>query len=284
MAIDIPLNILFSCKCIALLSQWLATDNKEISLFNFLTPESLATDKLFMIHPANGGSESYAPLANILADNYNCIGIDNYNLSTDNQIDSLQRLAQIYMELILTEISIDQTIRILGWSLGGQLAMEIAYQLEQIGAQKIKLFLLDTVINNAEIKKLKDNIDISYINLLITDELQKASASETYINRVLEAAPVEYKIADCNLSGILKHTRIMLFKAGEINPDYNDPSQIKLTESIIKVTDNNISQWVTTPLEVILLKNHHHNNILECTSVIRKEIINVLGVNETSLI
>ncbi|MDE9590390.1 phosphopantetheine-binding protein, partial [Xenorhabdus bovienii] len=29
MAIDIPLNILFSCKCIALLSQWLATDNKK---------------------------------------------------------------------------------------------------------------------------------------------------------------------------------------------------------------------------------------------------------------
>ncbi|WP_340610738.1 non-ribosomal peptide synthetase [Xenorhabdus bharatensis] len=280
MAVDIPLNILFSCKCIALLSQWLVTDNKKISLLNFLTPESMATDKLFMIHPANGGSESYAPLANILADNYNCIGIDNYNLSTDNPIDSLQRLAQIYMELILTEISIDQTIRILGWSLGGQLAMEIAYQLEQIGAQKIQLFLLDTVINNAEIKILKNNINMSNMSLLLTDKLQKMGANDIYINKVLEAAPFEYKIADCDLSGILKHTRITLFKAGEINPDYNDASHIKLTESIIKVTDNNISQWISTPLEIILLKNHHHNNILECTSIIRKEIINTLGIKE----
>ncbi|AOM39757.1 non-ribosomal peptide synthetase [Xenorhabdus hominickii] len=280
MAIDIPLNILFSCKCIALLSQWLATDNKKISLLNFLTPESMATDKLFMIHPANGGSESYAPLANMLADNYNCIGIDNYNLSTDNQIDSLQRLAQIYMELILTEISIDQPIRILGWSLGGQLAMEVAYQLEQLGAQKIQLFLLDTVINNAEITMLKNNIDMSNLNLFITDELQKMGASDIYINKVLETAPLEYKISDCDLSGILKHTNITLFKAGEINPNHNDYSQVKLIELIIKVTDNNISQWVINPLEIKLLDNHHHNNILECTSVIRMEIINSLGIKE----
>ncbi|WP_426575526.1 amino acid adenylation domain-containing protein (plasmid) [Xenorhabdus stockiae] len=280
MAIDIPFNILFSCKCIALLSQWLATDNKEISLFNFLTPESLATNKLFMIHPANGGSESYVSLANTLADNYNCIGIDNYNLSTDDQTDSLQRLAQIYMQLILTETSIDQPIRILGWSLGGQLAMEVAYQLEQIGAQNIQLFLLDTVINNAEMKILRNNIDISNMNLLLTDKLQEMGASETYINKVLETAPLEYKIAGCDLSGILKHTKITLFKAGEINPDYNHASQVKLAESIIKVNDSNISQWVTTPLEIILLKNHHHNSILECTSVIRKEIINSLEVTK----
>ncbi|MBD2812519.1 amino acid adenylation domain-containing protein, partial [Xenorhabdus sp. Vera] len=284
MAIDIPLNILFNCKCIALLSQWLATDNKKISLLNFLTPESVATDRLFMIHPANGGSESYAPLANMLADNYNCIGIDNYNLSTDNQIDSLQRLAQIYMELILTEISINQPIRILGWSLGGQLAMEIAYQLEQIGAQKIQLFLLDTVINNAEMKMLKNNVDISNLNLFIIDELQKMGASDAYINKVLETVPLEYKISDCDLSGILKHTNITLFKAGKINPNYNDDSQVELMKLIIKVTDNNISQWVTNPLEIKRLDNHHHNNILECTSVIRMEIINALEVKEEVLV
>ncbi|YAP80750.1 non-ribosomal peptide synthase/polyketide synthase [Xenorhabdus stockiae] len=273
MSIDIPLNILFSCKCIALLSQWLATDNKKNSLLNFLTPESVAIDKLFMIHPANGGSEPYISLANMLADNYNCIGIDNYNLSTDNKIDSLQRLAHIYMELILTEISIDKTIRILGWSLGGQLAMEIAYQLEQLGAQKIQLFLLDTVINNAEIKMLKDNIDISNSNLLITNELQRVGASDTYINKVLETASLELEISNCNLSGTLKNTNVTLFKAGEINPIHNDHSQMELVKLVIKLTDNNISQWVTKPLKIKLL-NYHHNNILECTSIISMEIIN----------
>ncbi|WP_275361910.1 non-ribosomal peptide synthetase [Xenorhabdus bovienii] len=276
MAIDIPLNILFSCKCIALLSQWLATDNKKISLLNFLTPESMATDKLFMIHPANGGSESYAPLANMLADSYSCIGIDNYNLSTDNPTDSLQLLAQIYRELILTEISLDQPIRILGWSLGGQLAMEVAYQLEQLGAQKIQLFLLDTVINNAEMKRLKNNIDISNLNLLLIDDLQKMGASEAYINKALESAKFEYKISCCDLSGILKHTNVTLFKAGKINHDYNHDSQIELVELIMKVTDNNISQWLTSPLEIKLMENHHHNNILECTS----EIINAIGIKE----
>ncbi|WP_426576153.1 amino acid adenylation domain-containing protein [Xenorhabdus stockiae] len=283
-AIDIPLNIFFSCKCIASLSQWLAMDNKKISLLNFLTPESMATDKLFMIHPANGGSESYAPLANMLANNYNCIGIDNYNLSTNNQIESLQRLAHIYMELILTEISIDRPIRILGWSLGGQLAMEVAYQLEQIGAQKIQLFLLDTVINNAEIKIIKKNINISNVNLLIIDELQKMGASDTYINKVLEIVPLGYTISNCDLSGILRYTNVILFKAGKISLDYNDSSQIELAELSVKVADNNISQWMKKPLEIKLLDNHHHNNILECTSVIHREIINSSEIKEAVLI
>ncbi|MDE9448751.1 hypothetical protein KKJ04_25415, partial [Xenorhabdus bovienii] len=84
-------------------------------------------------HAANCGSEVYEPLANALSDIYNCIGIDNYNLCTDNQIDSLQQIAQIYMKLILSETSIEEPIRILGWSLGGQLAMEIAFQFEQLG-------------------------------------------------------------------------------------------------------------------------------------------------------
>ncbi|KMJ44118.1 hypothetical protein AB204_16010, partial [Xenorhabdus khoisanae] len=135
---------------------------------------------------------------------------------------------------------------------------------------------LDTVINNAEMKRIKNNIDISNSNLLLTENLQKMGASDTYINKVLESAPFEYKISYCDLSGMLKHTNITLFKAGKINPNYNDDSQIELVESIIKSIDNNISQWLTNPLEIKLMENHHHNNILECTS----EIINAIGIKE----
>ncbi|TNH43059.1 non-ribosomal peptide synthetase [Photorhabdus luminescens] len=280
MGIDIPLNILFSCKCISLLSQWLETGNIKSSLLNLLTPKSTATNKLFMVHPANAGSEVYEFLANNLSSAYNCIGIDNYNLCTDNHIDSLHQIAQIYRELILTETSVDQPIRILGWSLGGQLAMEIAFQLERLGAKEIQLFLLDTIINNDGIKELRDNLDISSKHGPIVVKLREMGANDTYINKVLAAIPFEHGITNCNLSGKLAHTNITLFKAGQITPYCIDEIQLAMGKLIIKIPDNNISQWAVNPLVITLLNDYYHENIIEAVSIISAEIINTLSIKD----
>ncbi|MGS0628394.1 non-ribosomal peptide synthetase, partial [Photorhabdus asymbiotica] len=280
MGVDIPLNILFSCKCISLLSEWLETGNTKSSLLNLLTPKSTATNKLFMVHPANAGSEVYEFLADTLSSMYNCIGIDNYNLCTDNQIDSLHQIAQIYRELILTETSIDQPIRILGWSLGGQLAMEIAFQLEQLGAKEIQLFLLDTIINNDEIKEFRDNLSISSEHGPIIGKLRKMGASDTYINKVLEAIPFERGMTNCNLSGKLAHTNITLFKAGQMTPYYTDEIQLAMGKLITKIPDNNISQWTVNPLVITLLNDYYHQNIIEAVPIISEKIINTLSIKD----
>ncbi|WP_228005720.1 non-ribosomal peptide synthetase [Xenorhabdus sp. BG5] len=278
--VDIPLNILFSYKCISLLSQWLEAGSATSNLLNFLTPESTASNKLFMIHAVNCGSEVYEPLANVLSDTYNCIGIDNYNLSTEHKIDSLRQIAQIYMQLILTETSIDKPIRILGWSLGGQLAIEIAFQLEQLGAKEIQLFLLDTVINNDEIKELRNKLDISNAYNKVVRKLQEMGANETYINKVLEAIPFESEIANCHLSGKLAHTNITLFKAGQANPHHKEEAGLTMSQLIIKTPDNNISQWSIKPLVIKLIDDCYHENIIESVSSISAEIINTLSIKD----
>ncbi len=278
--VDIPLNILFNCKCISLLSQWLKTDNTKLSLLNSLTPKSIASNKLFMIHPANAGSEVYESLANSLSDVYKCIGIDNYNLCTDNQIDSLHQIAQIYMELILTETSIDQPIHILGWSLGGQLAMEIAFKLEQLGAKKIQLFLLDTIINNEALEELRNKLDISKKYKEMTEKLQEMGANDTYINKVLKAAPFEFSIANCNLSGKLSHTNITLFKAGQMSPFNKEGIGFTMNQLIIETPDNNISQWTVNPLNIKVINNRYHESIIEAVSIISTEIINTFEIKD----
>ncbi|WP_235428074.1 non-ribosomal peptide synthetase [Xenorhabdus khoisanae] len=278
--VDIPLNILFSYKCIALLAQWLETGSVKPDLLNFLTPESTATNKLFMVHPANSGSEVYAALANTLSDAYNCIGINNYNHCMDNQTDSLQKLTQIYMELILTETAIDKPIRILGWSLGGQLAMEIAFQLEQLGAKEIHLFLLDTIINNDEIKDLKNKLNMPSEYKKATRKLQEMGASDAYINTVLEAIPLEIEIGNGNLSGKLTHTNITLFKAGRTNPYYKEGVGFELSQLTRKIPDNNISQFTVNPLVITLVDDCYHENIIEAVPIISTEIINTLSIKD----
>ncbi|PHM40752.1 non-ribosomal peptide synthetase [Xenorhabdus szentirmaii] len=271
--VDIPLNILFSHKSIALLSEWLGSGHLTSGLLNELTPQSTAKNKLFMIHAANCGSEVYEPLANALSDSYNCIGIDNYNLCAEDKIDSLQQIAQIYMKLMLTETSIDEPIRILGWSLGGQLAMEMAFQFEQLGAKDIELFLLDTIMNNDEIKEIRNNLDMSSIDKQITNILHEKGASDTYIHKVLETVPIESRMANCDLSGKLAHSKVTLFKAGKINPSHQESVELLIYQLIEKTPDNNVSQWVNTPLEMVLLEDCHHENIINAIELIRKEIL-----------
>ncbi|CDG21267.1 Putative Phenylalanine racemase (ATP-hydrolyzing) (fragment) [Xenorhabdus poinarii G6] len=272
--IDIPLNVLFNCKSIALLSQWLEVDSVKSSLLNFLTPESTATEKLFMIHAANSGSEVYEPLANALAGMYNCIGIDNYNFRTNNRIDSLYQITQIYITLILSETPIDKPIRLLGWSLGGQIAMEIAFQLEQLGAKNIQLFLLDTIINNDEIIELRNKLDLLHEYSQLTRRLQDMGASESYINTVLGAIPFESGIASCHLSGKLTHTNITLFKAGQMSPYFKDEVGVAMSQLIAKIPDNNISQWAVKPLVINVVDDYYHENMTEAISIISKAIIN----------
>ncbi|MDX7988705.1 amino acid adenylation domain-containing protein [Xenorhabdus sp. 12] len=274
LGVDIPLNILFNHKSIALLSEWLESGHLKSSLLNYLTPKSAAKNKLFMIHAANCGSEVYEPLATTLSDIYNCIGIDNYNLCTDDHIGSLQEIAQIYMKLILTQTSIDAPIRILGWSLGGQLAMEMAFQLEKLGARDIQLFLLDTIMNNDEIKELRNNLDMPSIYQKITNTLYEKGANDTYINKVLEIVPVEGRMVNCDLSGKLAHAKVTLFKAGKTNPLHKNGVDLSINQLIRKIPDNNISQWTNTPLRIILIEDSYHENMINYASIIRGEMLN----------
>ncbi|MDE9511634.1 amino acid adenylation domain-containing protein, partial [Xenorhabdus bovienii] len=276
--IDIPLSILFSHKCISLLTEWLETGSLKYNLLNLLTPESIATNKLFMIHAAGCGSEVYDPLAKSLSDVYNCIGIDNYNLFTDNHIESLQKIARIYLELILTETSIDKPIKILGWSLGGQLAMEIAFQLEQIGAKDIQLFLLDTIINTVQLTEIKNQLDMSYVLNEAEIKLQEIGADNAYINKVLGAMPFEHQMVNCNLGGKLMHTNITLFKAGQMNTDYKGDIGLTVNQLIAKMPDNNISAWMVNPLVIKLINDRSHADILESISIISAEIIDKLSI------
>ncbi|MDE9443624.1 amino acid adenylation domain-containing protein, partial [Xenorhabdus bovienii] len=276
--IDIPLSILFSHKCISLLTEWLETGSLKYNLINLLTPESISTNKLFMIHAAGCGSEVYDPLAKSLSDVYNCIGIDNYNLFTDNHIESLQKIARIYLELILTETSIDKPIKILGWSLGGQLAMEIAFQLEQIGAKDIQLFLLDTIINTVQLTEIKNQLDMSYVLNEAEIKLQEIGADNAYINKVLGAMPFEHQMVNCNLGGKLMHTNITLFKAGQMNTDYKGDIGLTVNQLIAKMPDNNISAWMVNPLVIKLINDRSHADILESISIISAEIIDKLSI------
>lgn len=83
---------------------------------------------VWMIHPALVGAEAFHAFAQPLQGRLNCYGVDNHNLYHQPTIDSLGELAERYLnDMIAAGLLQDAgPVRILGWSLGGIIALEIA--------------------------------------------------------------------------------------------------------------------------------------------------------------
>ena len=66
--------------------------------------------RLLFVHPAEGGSEVYQDLAEPLQDDFNCFGIDNYNMYHENKIASLPQLATHYLQQCRVHHVLDEPV------------------------------------------------------------------------------------------------------------------------------------------------------------------------------
>lgn len=101
--------------------------------------------KIYFIHGGNGSADSYRDMIDILAPKYNCYGIDYIRgITLEPQKISLKELAREYAEAIMMQIKPSEEIRLVGWCIGGTIAFETAYVLENKGYSNIRLVFLDT--------------------------------------------------------------------------------------------------------------------------------------------
>ena len=126
---------------------------------------SVLKKKMFMVHPAHSGSEVYLSLAEKLASDFHCIGIENYNLHHENRITDLSELIEVYLNSITEYVTEKEEVHLLGWSLGGYFCLEMAKQLEEKGYQHIFVYLLDT-FNHAESNYRMDMEKKDFIEIL----------------------------------------------------------------------------------------------------------------------
>lgn len=207
-------------------NQW-----SEFRLVNKLNFSSFK-EPLFMIHPGGAGSEVYVGLSKLL--NYTCYGIDYYNLyNNSDMITRLDELANKYLEGIKVYFQ-NTAINLLGWSLGGMIALQMAYILENSGFMNINVYLLDTIINdgNKQFIELKKKANCEYMKL----HIDKMSEDEIRFNLTEEKLSYEY------ITGKLKTTRVVLFKA--MKSDINLSTD--MNEYIRNLKYNNIEYIVSS--------------------------------------
>ncbi|MGO1117936.1 non-ribosomal peptide synthetase [Rhodovibrionaceae bacterium A322] len=271
---EISLATLFSLKTIAALGRWLESEVPKDSLLKHLSPGSTATERFYMIHPGLSGCEVYSKLAAALSAQFDCYGIDNYNHLTEHPIADLAELAAVYCRIIVAREPQDGAIRLTGWSLGGLLALEMAYQLEQSGYRNLQVFLLDSVIETEALKELRLRyLDGTRVQQEIRSRGKEAGMEAGYIDRIVRALPLETEMSTRRPGGRLDHTEVTLFKSGRKDPRFDWEFTAKHHELMTRMPDNNVSAWVKKPLTCHLIKDRFHGDILEAVAEIKAGIL-----------
>jgi len=114
------------------------TDSKCLVPLN----NSKSQSNVFCIHPIGGTVACYQALAEYLEPDAKVIGIQCRDIFTDFKMGSFVDLAKYYVEEILT-VQSEGPFHIIGWSLGGKIAYEVALQLEKQGKKIGFVGLLD---------------------------------------------------------------------------------------------------------------------------------------------
>ncbi|AWM81282.1 hypothetical protein DKL61_13545 [Gammaproteobacteria bacterium ESL0073] len=208
---------------------------------------SEASTYLIMVHPGGGGCEAYLPIARAVQECYRCYGVEPYNIYHDQKIDNLHVLAELYLRNIESTLPKQSTYHLLGWSLGGLLALEMASILESKGVTDIKVYLLDTIlIGSAEQDKVAPP----------TDERIKEMIKD-YTGLDFEAAKAvlltENKLINQQVSTSLNSTEIVLFRATLSNREKHEAVEKRYTQML-----TNQAQ-----LTIVNLDHSSHDDLLE---------------------
>lgn len=228
--------------------------NSSQETFTLIQPLNPAQqcDDLWMIHPAVVGCEIYRDLAESLTGKFTVLGINNYNLHNRPHIPTLAALASYYLQHMLQRgIPQDRPVRLLGWSLGGVIALEIAAQLEDQGYKDIQVCLLDSLYQTEVQKRVAPGM---LATLLKAIGLEGEAAK-----RAIQAEEVELSINNQALSSPLRTTQVTLLKALEFF-DLSDSGAAEGQEALA-IRDNGVGS-ICSSLKIVPLAANHHSIIL----------------------
>jgi thioesterase domain-containing protein len=136
---QLPVRILFEAPSVSCLSQQLCADVASVEIAPVETLKQGTGVPLFCFHPAGGLAWPYQPLGSYL----DCpiIGIQQAH---DDEPESIRSMAARYADR-LQEVHPSGPYSLLGWSLGGVIAHEVAIKLSRRGCKVRHLMLLDAV-------------------------------------------------------------------------------------------------------------------------------------------
>lgn len=224
---------------------------------------------LICIHPGQAGCEVYRPLAEMLAGDFNCAGIDNYNLHHTEKILSLPELAAYYLSVLPDKNWLQEPVNLLGWSLGGHIALEMAGILEKNGYRHINVFLLDTFLPGPPAKYKRN--EEQELEALEIEELAEQAVNDA--DKMAATLHAEYLLASMPVSRYLKYTGVLQFRAMRQHPSLSHPPEIP-GQVTATLPENHVYSAAKT-VETIELDCDHYDMLDTSSEIIAEYILSV---------
>jgi len=266
---------LFLYRTIKSLACMLKQPNLEFDIIKRLSDDNNYVN-LFMIHPGEIGSEVYIPIAKKFNKYFCCYGVDSYNLNNKDKIEDLNALANYYLqpiEKIIKEKKQD-VYHLFGWSFGGMISLEIASILERRGYNKVRVYLVDTILYDEYLTFLENKIDPEALKERYSAYIMSQDHDVTCLDTVISNIDTENKLIRQNISSFLSKTTVLLFKAMKRIPTENSEIYNKYFEYCSSLEFNNIDKYVDRKnIKVIKLYNVHHYSVLQKEERLLNEIV-----------
>jgi thioesterase domain-containing protein/acyl carrier protein len=197
---NLSLSLLFQNPTIEQLALILGQQNDEQEALLALVPIQPLGDKspLFCVHPSGGNVVCYRELAQALGEERPFYGLQSVGLS--GQLPphtTVEAMAEFYLTEI-QEIQPQGPYFLMGWSLGGLVAYEMAQQLHLVGQSVAFLGLLDTYILSL-IPRQSENSPDFWRDLLGKD----LELSQTYLKSLSLEEQLPYVIAEAQKVNLL---------------------------------------------------------------------------------
>nr|WP_229675792.1 non-ribosomal peptide synthase/polyketide synthase [Hoyosella rhizosphaerae] len=132
---------------------------------------------LFCVHPGVGLSWAYTGLTAHIPEDHPVFGLQLPSLTGAQPAESIEVLAEDYIRHI-RDIQPQGPYHLLGWSLGGVIAQEMAVQLREAGEEVVTLALLDSyVVAETEVPGIGELVRSFGVDLPASDEITYEDAA-----------------------------------------------------------------------------------------------------------
>ncbi|MFK4075383.1 amino acid adenylation domain-containing protein [Ectopseudomonas khazarica] len=193
---SVPVNAVFNAPSVAAFAE-LVQAQMQLSPLVPISRTETAKGNLFCFHPSTGHVQDYCVLCEPLAD-WNLWGLQATYLAEGSPQpgrDTLEALARVYVEQ-LRQQQPQGPYHLLGWSLGGLLAVYAAAQLEQAGQEVAFLGIVDSQTQRSTATQSLEALLQSAAEQLDGDSQRRFSTlTERARDELIERAPQEWPLA-----------------------------------------------------------------------------------------
>ncbi len=242
---QVPLSILYEKGNIQSLAYYVDNlfDEEWSSLVTINKTGSLSP--IFFVHPIGGNVLCYAQLAEMLGDDQPIYGLQSYGLNKKvHGHETVEEMADYYVNIIQNTI-VDNTCKIIGWSMGGVIGYEVARRLSMLNVN-VQLVMIDSwlsKLNGETIEIDESNLTISFFKDFCNGQLDRTILNDLVIDdsNMLESMLVNLrkleKIPE-SISASETKTLLNVYKANTIALWKYHPEYMELPTSLLVAKEN----------------------------------------------